>query len=93
MCERRRRILSRIKDNDDFDTNPVQIARLGHISMNTVKIEQVVSTPSLFPLIHPRGSLRVKGTWMEECLRILHVLIHLRRKSFCLGLKFTAMDL
>ena len=78
---------------DDFDRNPMQLARLGYFNMNFVKVEQVVCTPSLFPLIHPRGSLRVKGSWMEECLRILHVLIHLRKESFCLGLKFTAMDL
>lgn len=87
-------ILSRILSNEklDFSKNPAQIARKGYFDQNFLKVDQVLCTPSLFPLIHPRGSLRVKGTWMEECLRMLHVLIHFRKETTCIGLKFTAFD-
>jgi hypothetical protein len=41
------------------------------------KIEKVLCTPTMYPLLHQSGISQVANTWKEECLRVLDVLLHI----------------
>ena len=57
-----------------------------------VKVERVLCTPTMYPLIHQSGMSQVKNTWKEECLRVLEVLLNIRKDNVCFGIKFSAYD-
>ena len=57
-----------------------------------LKVEKVLSTPTMYPLLHASGLLQVRNTWKDECLRVLDVLLHIQKDNHCFGLKFSAFD-
>ena len=42
-----------------------------------LKIEKVLCTPTMYPLIHQSGISQVFKTWKDECLKVLDVLLHI----------------
>ena len=57
-----------------------------------IRVEKVLCTPTMYPLMHQSGMQQITNTWKDECLRVLDVLLHIQRDNCSFGLKFSAFD-
>ena len=60
-------------------TNLLDIQSTVHPFFNPdyLKVEQVLCTSTMYPLLHQSGIQQVANSWKDECLRVLDVLLNI----------------
>lgn len=54
------------------------------------KVERVLCTSNIYPLLHPNYRQKIASPWIYECLTVLEVLVNLRKERTNIGIAFSA---
>lgn len=57
-----------------------------------LRVEKVLCTPKMYPLIHKKSVSQITFTWRDGCSRVLDVLTQINKDNCFFGLKFTNFD-